>query len=353
MEEVTLYLNCNIVDVTIDILCYKLVLKTQTTVERYLDDVLGAELHQTPWKRSAGFPNHLREIYAFRRAQILNQNFVLLYCADSEVTPMAMEKHVNWVQEKTDTQCVIVMETMVPHNRQRLIERKIPFIIPFKQMYLPDLGLDLREHLLKVREDVTQLVPVAQLVVLAKLLGRFEAEAGFNPTMLASQFAYTKMTMSRVINELKNLELVEATGSIKRPLYRFVVEGYELWKKALPYLRSPVTKRVYATGIQVKELHHAGLTALGELTMLVPPQTPMFAITSNKWNQFKKLDTVKTLPDAAREDAVAELEIWSYDPSVLSDGDFVDPLSLKLSFEHHTDERIEAAIEELMDGFKW
>ncbi|MCD8147959.1 MAG: MarR family transcriptional regulator, partial [Clostridiales bacterium] len=42
------------------------------------------------------------------------------------------------------------------------------------------------------------------------------------------------------------------------------------------------------------------------------------------------------------------LELWRYDPKKLSDGEYVDRLSLAISLRDDRDERIEEAVEEML-----
>ena len=43
--------------------------------------------------------------------------------------------------------------------------------------------------------------------------------------------------------------------------------------------------------------------------------------------------------------------MWKYDPLLLSRDGVVDPLSLVMSLRGNTDERVEEALEDLMDAF--
>lgn len=43
------------------------------------------------------------------------------------------------------------------------------------------------------------------------------------------------------------------------------------------------------------------------------------------------------------------LELWRYDPKKLSDGEYVDRLSLAISLRDDRDERIEEAVEEMLE----
>ena len=47
------------------------------------------------------------------------------------------------------------------------------------------------------------------------------------------------------------------------------------------------------------------------------------------------------------------LQIWCYDPKILEVDGCVDPFSLYLSFQNENDERIEMALEEMMEKYSW
>jgi hypothetical protein len=47
------------------------------------------------------------------------------------------------------------------------------------------------------------------------------------------------------------------------------------------------------------------------------------------------------------------VEAWSYDPLILAGENFVDRLSLYLSVRETPDERIEAALNELLETLPW
>ncbi|MDD5675045.1 MAG: hypothetical protein PHC61_12825 [Chitinivibrionales bacterium] len=53
------------------------------------------------------------------------------------------------------------------------------------------------------------------------------------------------------------------------------------------------------------------------------------------------------------EDGGASLQIWRYDPALLTNGESVDKLSLYLSLSQDPDERIAKAGEQLIKGITW
>lgn len=70
---------------------------------------------------------------------------------DEEQSPATIRKHVDNLHAYADAQVIYVRERITPYNRKRLIGQKVSFIVPGNQMYLPMMGIDLREHFRKVR----------------------------------------------------------------------------------------------------------------------------------------------------------------------------------------------------------
>jgi len=57
------------------------------------------------------------------------------------------------IQTKQKDDVVYVRTRMTAFNRKRLIEQKVPFIVPGNQMYLPTLAIDLRELELSLKDN--------------------------------------------------------------------------------------------------------------------------------------------------------------------------------------------------------
>lgn len=324
----------------------------QYQVQDYLSKVLGITLRYCHWAGEASFPHHLKETYTFKQCELLNRRFLLCFSRDPELTPAAIEKHLDRVKRTTGLQGIFVANSLQSYNRKRLIERKIPFIIPENQLYLPDLGLDLREHFRKMQKVVEKLSPVSQVVVLSFLLKRLAGADSLTPTGLAKQLPYTKVSMSRSLDELRSLQLIQTWKQGRRAVSRFISTGQEFWQTAKPFLRSPVQKRIYTDSLHHHLSLKAGESALSELTLL-SKRRDTWAVSSKEWKEFQEKNDVRTVPNASKDMTLAEFEIWRYRPSLLSDGPLVDPLSLALSLQDQKDERVEIAIDELINTIQW
>jgi DNA-binding MarR family transcriptional regulator len=327
--------------------------RLQAKAIAYFQEILGVEAEFAPFPALGRLPLHITGSYEIAQCSLMGTEFMALLVPDASPTPAAMAKQADWLHQRTGLRCLFILESVGGYERKRLIENRIPFLAPGQQLYLPDLGLNLREQFREPRRKNLKISPAAQVVVLACLLRRLDPESEFTGAGLAEQLGYTKMTMTRALDELRQLELVECEGERRFARHHFLITGRDLWEKARPVLRSPVKKRVYVdewfTGCDFK----AGESALEDLTMLSAPPRAIWAITSDEWKQIQKEPGLHLIPEVSKDLAHAELEVWHYDPRLLAEKPLVDRLSLALSLAHISDDRVQIAIDELLGGVPW
>lgn len=327
--------------------------KLQKRVTQYLSETLGILPVFGKWGEAGRVPPILRADYGLSAIRFLGREWIAVSLKDVEgFSPAKLAKHLAWIDHHCQQRGIFVAERLEAYNRRRLIERKIPFIIPGNQLYLPDLGIDFREHLRKVGEKRATLSPSAQVAVLAFLLGKTPPEP-WTATSLAKVLGFTKMTSSRVSDELEGQELIEVRTGGREKLIHFKGRGRELWERARSVMRSPVQRRVYVETAELPYGEIAGLSALSELTMIAAPGRSTKALTSREWKSLQVDADLRIVPPPSADLAPFELEIWRYDPRLLSQSGVVDPLSLFLSLEGTNDERVEGALDELLEGVKW
>ena len=87
----------------------------------------------------------------------------------------------------------------------------------------------------------------------------------------------------------------------------------------------------------------AGEMALSEKTMLNPSRVVTYAISE------KDYDTTLLTEELIDPDKQVRLELWAYDPKYYSENNSADDISVILSFENTNDERIEEAVDELLE----
>ncbi len=85
--------------------------------------------------------------------------------------------------------------------------------------------------------------------------------------------------------------------------------------------------------------------------MLASPAVECRAISRK---EFKHLEGIEEIDPAwSNSNDYIQLELWKYDPKALADHAGVDIISLSLSLKDNEDERVEQAVEEMMEGYKW
>ena len=183
-------------------------------LKRYLLDTLGITVTLSKPTNPEPLPFFLQDIYDMFQVRLLNEDFIVLVSRnDSELTPATVHKHIDIVRQHLKMKAVFVQSTVSSFNRKRLIEYKVPFVIPGNQMYLPDLGLDLREYFIKKRSKTVILGPSTQAVILFALTKTITAPV--TPTQLAEELGYSRMAMTRSLDEIESLGLAEIYGQEK------------------------------------------------------------------------------------------------------------------------------------------
>jgi hypothetical protein len=166
---------------------------------------------------------------------------------------------------------------------------------------------------------------------------------------VAEAVGYSPNMLIKVKRELEAAELCDPVRSGRVVTLRFHVERRALWQKALPWLASPVRATHWVRWEKPPtQALMAGMTALSRATMIVDDRTPVYALhhKASKDNAFEIC--------ADRIDATARLEIWNYNPRLLTiREEMVDPLSLFLSLRHDPNERVQDQLETLIEQFPW
>jgi hypothetical protein len=326
-------------------------LRVLPELERYVHDALGVSVRATPWSGANRLPHFLKERYRFAQAELLGLHALFVVDTSAEEqSPAAVRKHLDMLQTKQPADLIYVRAQVTAYNRKRLIEQKVPFIVPGNQMYLPMLATDLRENFRRVRKETPTFSPSTQVVVLYALLR--DAGQVLIPNEMARLLGYSAMTMTRAFDELETASIADIAVNGRERCLCFNGGRREIWEKAQPFLRSPVNKRLFIRRTEDAETAiRAGLTALAHYSMLAPPTYTTYALSREDWKALRNRH--KIIEVHAQDTDASEIEVWCYPPMLFAKHGIVDPLSLYLSLKADHDERTETAQEEMMGKFKW
>jgi hypothetical protein len=320
-------------------------------LEHYLSEVTGLNISANPLN-SGDMPYFFSRQYALYRLIVGRAAFTAVFLLqEDEFKPAQFNKHLAQVPSIEVDEACVVAHSLPTYVRKRMIEKGIAFVIPKVQMYLPSLGMELRPRPGRKKPvSVERFSPATQVVLIHCLLGR--VQGAVSPLELSKQLRYSAMTMSRALDELESTQIAQVERVGRERLVTFTGDRRAIWQEAIPRLRNPIshTVRIIEHDLHQQDALRAGMTALSTRSMLSEPTNPEYAASRDTWKAMKKAG-VENIP--LEEHGTCLLQVWCYDPKVLKVDGQVDPFSLYLSLQNETDERIEMAIEEMMERFSW
>ena len=317
-------------------------------IREYLDHVLGVSARVSAWDGAARLPAFLTARYRFVKMSLLGREFLLMLDEEPEpVPPAAIRKHAEQVRAKWPGLVIYGRDRVTAYNRKRLIEQRVPFIVPGNQMYLPDLGIDLREYIRTPAPTQRTFRPATQATLIFLLL--HHDGDGAIASELAPALGYSTMTLSRAFDELESVKLATSEAAGRERVLRLQAPRRRIWEQARPWLVSPVRSRHFLS-IRPDGLS-AGYDALARYTMLAEPTLAVTAISHRDWLALSRAHADTQRFDA--ESATCEVEVWHYEPTEYERPGVVDPLSLILAIGNTGDERVEQALEALVEQVKW
>jgi hypothetical protein len=328
-------------------------------IQSYLHDVLGLRIPKLAMSnRAASLPYFLQDAFSFRQIRLAEYDVTLAFPkAESKNEPQftlkTIRTQLDAASKLLETPLIFCPESLASYERRNLIEQKISFIVPGKQMYLPELGIDLRESFRNANPIKTeQCSPATQALLFCYLLNHNTSNQ-WHPGEIGANLGYTPMTISRAVRELEIFGLAESVTVGRAKWLQMIKTKSETWNDAQRFLRSPIKRVVWCKenlSIKQSEIRFAGLSALAKLSMLTEPSTPCKAITLGRWNAALEKG-VKEYPQPVP--GAKEWQVWTYSPTMITKSKTVDPLSLWLSLKDEPNERVQIALDKLHDSFIW
>lgn len=306
----------------------------------YLNHVLGIRIVYKGDVRKS-LPNFICTRYQVQEVTLDGKNAVFVYPKKELEAINAIKKHMARIERTENAPAVLVPDQLTYRQKEYLLRDHIPFIVEGKQIYLPFMAVYLQERGDGEKQTAMAMIPSAQILLLYYIYHG----CGELLTSDASQkLDFTATSISRASRQLAEMGLVQTE---KRGVQKVIFSDKspeELFMAAKSYMSNPIKRTVYVPKTEIKkELPVSGYSALSEYTMLNSP-----AVESRATVSIAEWERVASGRLQNSEDQCA-VELWRYDPRKLSAGECVDRLSLALSLFEDRDERIEEAVEEMLE----
>ncbi len=307
----------------------------------YIERVLGLNVSRKPWDYLQKMPYYIQDRFLIEKIALGNIAALFLYPKTELDHMAALQKHISKIQRIEHLPVVIVLPSISRYRRDAFVEAKIPFVVPEKQLYLPFIGTYMQERLDSENEKLEKFQPATQVLFFYYL---YQGNKNMYISAAVKDLGYSAMTISRAAKQLIQTECFTESKNGVQKILTGTVQGRELFDCVRPALINPVRRR---TSVKKADLNDAyilaGDSAVANQTMLNDSIFSCYAVAGKQ--------KLAELPYALDVNTDVMVELWKYDPALLSKNGIVDPLSLAMSFEDEEDERVQEAIEELLDNF--
>lgn len=331
-------------------------------IENFVDEVLGQPLKAKPLvgKQQHGLPLYISEGYELLQGEIFDQIVILVKIKnESAFSILKLDKHLNVLKQIFTQPVIVLFDEVAAYKRKRLIEKKINFIVLDKQLFIPALMVDLKEQSTIPKVKTKKLLPIAQLLIVYHLLYMQKKWKIEDNTFKdnAAYFNTNAMAISRAADNIQQLGLIVIEGERDKNI-RFQLDNIALWQEIerRELWVNPILKKVYVDKIpEGVTLLRSNTSALPEYSEMNPSKQHYYAIEKKA---FYDLQKNKVLVNANETEGEYCLEVWNYNPLTLikemnAETPAVDPLSLYLSLKNIKDERIEMALEQIIEKYIW
>ena len=286
------------------------------------------------------FPNYIHSRYQIRKVLLDKQEALFVYPKGELDSVDAIKKHLKKIESIESGRAVLVLEHLTYRQKQYILREKIPFIVEGKQIYLPFMGIYLQERSDAEKKETVKMLPSAQLLLLYYI---YNGCGEMVTSDACTSLSFTATSISRASRQLEDMQLIETEKRGVQKVMRSDKNPEELFNAAKDIMCNPVKRTIYVPKEDVQEAFLiSGYSALSEFTMINPSPVEYRAADSiSAWEN----NSSSRIQNADEQFA---LELWRYDPRKLSDGACVDRLSLALALKDNSDERIEEAVEEML-----
>jgi len=319
-------------------------------IQSYISSVIGSETSLSKFDEST-LPLYLRARYTISELTLLGSRCLLAKVCDIRaVSPKILDEDRQMIARSSGLPLIYWLDRIEPYQRLRFIERRLSFIVWNRQMFLPFLGIDLQENYRRsVEKSYGELfTPSAQAVALALIqCPRLYENQPVPLSLVAQHTGYAKNTVGNAFSHLESTGEFTAEERGRERTLRFERPSLGMWNRLKDRFSSPVKERRWVRREDNLKLIEAGVTALSGRSQIAPSRTPVYATDSLKSQEAYLSEAFPTDPDAM------QIEVWRYDPLAvlgrLGRSGQVDNLSLYLAMQDDPEERVQGALEELLE----
>lgn len=317
-------------------------------MDKVLESIFGKALREESYQFPPGTPFYISYGYDVSRIYFGGKSSLLVSPKTEGWNLASLKKQIRTIEKITGEPVIVELSRLSALQRTNLIGEGIAFVSGKGQVFVPFWGSYFEEKILNPAPPAQTMTANAQLVFLHMFYqGKQDRQnQKQNQTRIAKALNMPKSTCTRAIRLLHDLGLLELSEEGAANIVSLKGEG-NILEKAYPYMASPVQKLVYVRALPPDiPFKLSGLKALAERTMLASLESDSgYAVNRDDAKRIGSdfLIDVQEFHDFGG----SVIEVWNYDPALLSESGQVDDISLLLELDGETDERIQKELDEI------
>ena len=311
---------------------------------KYLGTMFGTAMFLEEYHSYDSLPMYLADQYQLLRLQVGADAYILAKPRDTiKINITTLKKQCAQIKKHTGLMPVLVLENLRLAQRNALIQAGIAFLVPEKQMYIPQFLMNLTEVETSIEAYGEEFSVAAQVVFIYLLLNEITET---NAHQLSERLSYSVATINRALKELSHRKLLHTKGNGTRKLYT-IPDCRVYWDNGKKFLFDPVKSRQYVTlEFPHFDFQMSNDLALSRLSFLNGRNINYYAGSAQA---VKTIDKQYLLNEYDVFDHnYCIVEVFRYDPRLLSVSQYIDVISLYAQFKDHRDERVQIEIESLV-----
>lgn len=315
-------------------------------MKQFIEDALHQQIEIRAYQDANKLPLVLQGNYNLFILEINGQSCIL--AEPKEDFGLAiLRKQQRRLERLTEQYCVLYLKNLKSYPRDKMLKEGIPFIWENHQIYMPFLGVLLKQNETRALKPCTKVSFLTQKLLLMALYQQWQ---NVTVTAAAELLKVSKMSITRCFDEIESLELPVLYKRGRTRWLSCCTDQKEMWNLIKVHMRNPLLQEYYLEQDLPGRLLKSGISALAEYSMLGDNEYRTYAITKSQLSEYD-LKKKKQVPKGEEPGCVVQELGYIIE---YKEGLAIDPLTVcMLMKSEKEDPRVDKALEEMMEEYVW
>lgn len=311
----------------------------------FIEQVLRRDIDEKASVRplNAQLSPFLSGAYELYEASLLGESIAIARPKADDTAGQRLATRASALAKSLGRPVTLYLAQLSRQQRRSLIGARQGFITVDGSCYLPQLSLMLSGDAAEPINVVRPFTPMQQSVFLHCLYAAQPIEL----PGVQSALNVSSGSASSALSELTRLGLLQCSvgGKTGRKKSYRTQDKKEYFNNGIRYFASPIREVIEApSSIVGDDWLKSGLSALSEMSDLLPPELPEYAISR------KQAKAITANPGESASRCI--VKVLKYDPLPFANGGRVDPATMLLTIDED-DERVSIALRQALEGQEW